>query len=372
MHPLLFKSIFTFAIGIPAAIILLRVFFKHSILFKIGIFWAINIIIVVVNTRISDYLPEKYPYALAFFITVASSTFLVYLVTIMVKRPFAETMRDMEKLTNGDLSIALSKKEIKQDDEISNVQKSVVKLSKILAGVVEDIHRSADRINHVGDDLNQSAMGIADSAAKQAASLEEISSSMEEMAANIQQSAENSQQTEQIATQANEAVDKGNQSAMGALAYLKKIAEKINVINDIAFQTNILALNAAVEAARAGEHGKGFAVVAVEVRKLAENSKLAADEIIQMTDQGSKSSEQAFELLKNTLPLMQQTNGLVQEITANSLEQNNGATQINNAVQQMNQETQHNSASAQKMSDKSNELIQEANELLTRMSFFKL
>lgn len=98
----------------------------------------------------------------------------------------------------------------------------------------------------------------------------------------------------------------------------KDIANKISIITDIAFQTNILALNAAVEAARAGEHGKGFAVVAAEVRKLAERSKLAADEIVTLAQKGLDLSQGAGKVMEEVLPKIQNTTKLVQEITAAS------------------------------------------------------
>ncbi|MDC6668426.1 methyl-accepting chemotaxis protein, partial [Leclercia adecarboxylata] len=102
------------------------------------------------------------------------------------------------------------------------------------------------------------------------------------MSASIAQNTESAKITDGIAGKAaNDAVQGGGAVSDTVLA-MKQIADKISIIDDIAYQTNLLALNAAIEAARAGEHGKGFAVVAAEVRKLAERSQVAAQEIGQV------------------------------------------------------------------------------------------
>jgi methyl-accepting chemotaxis protein len=195
---------------------------------------------------------------------------------------------------------------------------------------------------------------------------------MEEMASNIQQTTENSEQTQGIVTNAVKGIQEGNKSSEIAVESMKNIAEKIKIINDIAFQTNILALNAAVEAARAGEHGKGFAVVAAEVRKLAERSKIAADEIDELSQSGVSISEKAGKQLAEIVPEIEKTANLIGEITAASNEQNSGAEQVNNAIQQLNQVTQQNAASSEEMATSSEELSSQAEQLKDIIGFFNV
>ena len=160
------------------------------------------------------------------------------------------------------------------------------------------------------------------------------------------------------------------EKSQNAVEANKNIANKITIINDIAFQTNILALNAAVEAARAGEHGRGFAVVAAEVRKLAERSKLAAEEIVGLAQKSLDLSQGAGVVMSETMPKIDNTTKLVQEISAASLEQNNGATQVNNAIQQLNNVTQQNAAASEELATSSEELSSQAIQLKEIISFF--
>ncbi|HPN22229.1 MAG TPA: methyl-accepting chemotaxis protein, partial [Tenuifilaceae bacterium] len=207
---------------------------------------------------------------------------------------------------------------------------------------------------------------------EQASSTEEVSSAMEQMVANIQQNTDNSQQAEKIALVGAESVKRGSGATFKSVESMKQIADKVKIIGDIAFQTNILALNAAVEAARAGEHGKGFAVVASEVRKLAERSRVAADEIDILTKNGVKEAEDAGRLLSDIVPEIEKTARLVQEIAAASLEQRSGAEQINNAIQQLNVVVQQNAAGSEELASSSEEMSSQAEQLSEAVAYFKL
>ena len=286
-----------------------------------------------------------------------------------IANPINKGVEFAKKLSNGDLTATV---DVDQKDEIGVLAQALRDMTYKLKEVVANIQNGADNIAAASQQTSSSSQQMSQGSSEQASSTEEVSSSIEEMTSNIQQNTDNAQETEKISKKAAESIQKGNEATQTSVQSMKDIAEKISIINDIAFQTNILALNAAVEAARAGEHGKGFAVVASEVRKLAERSGEAASEIDEKSKSGVEISEQAGKQLEEIVPEIEKTSRLVQEITAASSEMNNGADQVNSAIQQLNQVTQQNAASSEELATSAEELSSQAEQLKQVTSFFRL
>lgn len=278
-----------------------------------------------------------------------------------------EIIEKTKLVANGDLTVQL-KKRSESDELMIALTEMVDKLNEIVANILDD----AENITAAGAQMNSSSQGMSQGASEQASSVEEVTSSMEQMDSNIQQNTDNAQQTEKIAVKSSQDIAKANEAVATTVKAMIEIAEKISIIDEIAEKTDILAINAAIEAARAGEHGKGFAVVAAEVRKLAENSQVAAKEIGIVSKNNVAISKDSGELLSKVVPDIQNTTRLVQEIAAASIEQNSGAAQISNAINQLNSVVQQNAAAAEQLSSNSEELSAQAETLKDLMSFFTL
>ncbi|MDG5799034.1 methyl-accepting chemotaxis protein [Marinilabiliaceae bacterium ANBcel2] len=273
-----------------------------------------------------------------------------------------------ESIADGDLTADIK---LGQTDEVGRLAAALQRMKERLEDIIGFLRKEASSFDNVSEELSKSAMSLSESANEQASALEEISSTMEEMNASIEQNSNHADKTEGISAMATKGIEDVNQKSERAFAANELIAEHINVINDIAFQTNILALNASVEAARAGEHGKGFAVVAGEVRKLADKSKEAADEIVRTVNDGLGITRESMEKLKAIMPEVKNTSSLLQEISAAGKEQKHGSVQVNTALQELNSITQTSASSSEELSSTAQEMESRATQLLEIISYFK-
>ncbi len=284
--------------------------------------------------------------------------------------PIDDVVRKTQSIAGGKLSNN-SRIESSKAGTVRILMASLEKLSDYLRGIVTEIRTGADDINSFGNELQTSISTMKTNGDLQTEYVEKVIGLMLKIKDTVERNAANALKADEISRMVAITVEECRQAATKTIQSMTQIADKIAVIDDIAFQTNLLALNAAVEAARAGENGKGFAVVASEVKKLAEKSAQAAKEINEVSAQGVSSATQTDSVFAKVLPEIMRSTALVGEINATCKEQVLKGSSTLIGAKQIVESSKHVSALAQETAANSDALSHESEILLEVIDYFE-
>jgi len=309
-------------------------------------------------------------------ITIAFIIILMVIVSIVssivgtkMSMRIKKTVEAMKRIANKEINFRMQED---RNDEIGGLSKSVNEINKNFQEIISNINTSAISFIEASKQLTYISLNISERASEQAATTEEIASSMEQMAATTISNTEKARVTGGISSKTAEETKKNGIILEKTIKSVREISKKTEIISEIASQTNMLSLNASIEAARAGNAGKGFSVVALEVRKLAEKSKLASEEISKLSTEGQEISEIAGEKLAKLIPEIIKSAELVNSIVIASKEQENGIEAINMSIQELTEITNENSISAEDMSSAAEQLSAQSLQLKDLISVFKI
>jgi methyl-accepting chemotaxis protein len=317
--------------------------------------------------------------AVALAVGVVMALWIIRSITV----PINQAVDVSRAVAAGDLSVHI---DASGRNEISQLLLALKEMQSGLINVVAQVRDGAKGVAVASAGIAQSDIDLSSRTENQSHSLKDTSASMEQLGTNVSLNAENARKANQLAQNASDVASRGGEVVTQVVATMRginesshKISDIIQVIDGIAFQTNILALNAAVEAARAGDQGRGFAVVASEVRSLAGRSAEAAREIkalisasVERVDHGTVLVDQAGATMSEVVESIRHVTQIMGEISVASTEQSNGVSQLGVAIHLMDQMTQQNAELVEVMSAAAGSLKSQAEALVNTVSVFKL
>jgi len=325
-------------------------------------------------------------WVIGFTALVLLATFVIALMgPSMMSRALRQVSGRIRDITEGggDLTARIDSQ---RRDEIGELAREFDGFIARIDVSFQAVRDGARNVNLASNEIASGSEDLASRTEQQASALQETAASMEEMSSIVRQNSESASNADKISSQAAEKAEQGIKEVQHSVELMReleassrKVGEIVEVIDSIAFQTNILALNASVEAARAGEHGRGFAVVASEVRNLASRSADSSKDIREMiTDisqriaNGAEQAVLSGEGIQDTVEAIRQVSGLMNEISMAVREQESGIQQVGTALTQMDSATQQNVTLVSQTTGSAASLQQEASQLIRLVNTFKL